>query len=373
MAVPGAVVTTHGDDPSLVAELRTLVRRELGGELVQVEPLRGGVGHRRFFRLRLRGGSTARCVARIDRGEPAPGVLPEPPLEPTRAFLEAHGLPVPKRLGGDPSSNIDLLEDVGSRSLADVASELDVHERMALYREACEWVPKLQRLFDATGSLPAFGRRLDPALLATKAQRFIASSLPAGLGRAPTPGERAVVSAAFAVIADAIAAAPHRLAHRDFQSANLLLRDGDPTPGGARLVLIDLQGAFLAAPEYDLVCLLRDSYVVLEDAEVERLTERVRPTLPDAPSADHFAERFDLLTLARKAKDHALFHEVAARGDPSWLRFVPPTLEYLRQAARRVAPRDVRIARFRDLLETLAPPATQPDPPSNARDAACER
>ena len=360
-------MTNPEADASLTEELRTLVRRALGAELTRLEPLRGGVGHRRFFRLHLRGGSTPLCVARIDRGTPAPGVLPEPTLEPTRAFLEAHALPVPRRLGGDAAAGIDLLEDVGSRSLADIAGALRPSERASLYRAACDLVPKLQRLTDPSGQLPAFGRRLDAALLATKAQRFLAASVPIGLARAPTPGEREVVHAAFAVIVDAVATAPLRFAHRDFQSANLLLRDDDRKPLEDRLVLIDLQGAFLAPPEYDLVCLLRDSYVVLDDAEARALAERVRPTLPDAPAATVFAERFDLLTLARKAKDHALFYEVAGRGDPSWLRFAPATLAYLRGAAQRVAAIDPRLERFAALLEQLAVPT-----PGNARGPATD-
>jgi len=331
-------------------ELRALARRALGVEALAVEPLAGGLGHRRFYRLRL-AGPPGSCVARVDRGEPAPGVPPEPPLEPTRAFLEAHGLPVPRRLGGD-ATGIDLLEDAGSRPLGAVAPGAAAAERRALYEEACDLVPRLQRLVDPSGRVPAFGRRLDAALLALKARRFCAASLPARLGRAPTPGEQEAVTGAFAAVREAVEAAPLRFAHRDLQAANLLVDDARPP--GARLVLIDLQGAFLAPPEYDLVCLLRDSYVVLPDAEARAHAERVRPALPDAPAAEVFALRFDLLTIARKAKDHALFHEVAARGDPSWLRFAPATLGYVREAAARLAGRDPRIARFAALLDAPA-------------------
>lgn len=367
-------MTAPAGEEALAAELRALVRSELGAELLRLEPLRGGVGHRRFFRLHLRGGSTPVCVARIDRGEPAPGVLPEPPLEPTRAFLAAHALPVPQRLGGNEAAGIDLLEDVGTRSLADVAAGLRPSDRASLYRAACDLVPKLQRLTDPSGRLPAFGRRLDATLLSAKANRFTAASLPIGLGRPPTPGEREVVQAAFAVITDAVTAAPLRFAHRDLQSANLLLRDDDGIPQEERLVLIDLQGAFLAPPEYDLVCLLRDSYVVLDDAEAHALAQRVRPALPDAPAADIFAERFDLLTLARKAKDHALFHEVANRGDPSWLRFVPATFAYLRHAVQRVARIDARLERFGSLLDAFsAPPSGGERAPDTEGGAACAR
>ena len=63
-----------------------------------------------------------------------------------------------------------------------------------------------------------------------------------------------------------------------------------------------------------------------------------------------FAQRFDLLTITRKGKDYALFHEVASRGDDSWLRYAPATLGYLRRALERVAALDPRLARLRDLL-----------------------
>ena len=55
--------------------------------------------------------------------------------------------------------------------------------------------------------------------------------------------------------------------------------------------MIDLQGAFLAPPEYDLVCLLRDSYVELEAEEVQEQLDRIRPELPDAPEPEGFAAR----------------------------------------------------------------------------------
>jgi aminoglycoside/choline kinase family phosphotransferase len=335
---------------ALADELRALARRALGADVRELEPLAGGVGHRGFFRLRLADGRS--CVARVDRGEPAPGVPPEPPLEPTRAFLEAHGLPVPRRLGGDEAGEIDLLEDLGARALAAVAPAADAAARRALYEDACDLVPRLQRLADPTGRVPAFARRLDGPLLALKARRFCAASLPARLGRTPTAGEQQAVTDAFAAVREAVEAAPLRFAHRDFQSANLVVREGRPR--GEQIAMVDLQGAFLAPPEYDLVCLLRDSYVVLADDEARTLAERVRPALPDAPDPEPFAWRFDLLTIARKAKDHALFHEMAGRGRREALRFAPATLGYVRTAAARLADRDPRLARFAALVDALA-------------------
>ena len=119
-------------------------------------------------------------------------------------------------------------------------------------------------------------------------------------------------------------------------------------------MLLDLQGAWLAPPEYDLVCLLRDSYVELPEPEVEAHLAAIRPVLPDAPPPEEFRRRFDLLTLSRKGKDHALFHFVArTRADSRYLRFLPATVRYLRAAAGRAAARDPRLAPLAELIAQL--------------------
>jgi aminoglycoside/choline kinase family phosphotransferase len=328
-------------------ELRALVAAQLGARVEGIETLAGGgVSHRGFFRLRLAGGTGRTVVARVDRGEPGPGVLPEPPLEPLRTFLEANGIPVPRRLGGDAARRIDLLEDAGRTTLED-AVRAEPGARGALYAEACDWIAVLQRLADP-GGLQAFQRSLDASLVALKARRFATSGLPALLGRPATAAETACVRDAFDVVLAAIEAAPRRLAHRDYQSRNLLVRA--PDANGHRLVMIDLQGALLAPPEYDAVCLLRDTYVVLPDAEAAELAERTRAALPDSPDRETFAVRFELLTIARKAKDFALCHELAARGDRSWLPLADATLGYVRRALARTAHRDQRLAALHALV-----------------------
>ena len=105
-----------------------------------------------------------------------------------------------------------------------------------------------------------------------------------------------------------------------------------------------------APPEYDLVCLLRDSYVDLDDGEVDAQAERVRAALPDAPNRDDFARRFDLLTISRKGKDLARFIQAASeRGDDRFLTYVSRTLRMVRDAAERSAQRDPRLADFAEL------------------------
>jgi aminoglycoside/choline kinase family phosphotransferase len=338
-------------DAALRAAVQAAVERALGARVLAIEPLAAGLGLRRFARVRLEGGPAPTLIARVEApedpaGRPA-GALPEPPLEPIRALLEREGLPVPRRYGAAP--NVELLEDVGDVSLAQRAPQLPPAERSALYREACALVPKLQRVADP-GGVAAFERRLDAAQIAYKGELFAAHSL-AARGREATPAERACVRDAFARIAAEVESAPRRLAHRDFQSANLQLRDAPP---GRRLAMIDLQGAWLAPPEYDLVCLLRDSYVELAAGEIAALFERTRAELPDRPDPQHSAQRFDLITLARKGKDHARFLDVASRrGDRRGLAWLPATLRHLRAAASAASRRDPAFAELAELIHTL--------------------
>jgi len=337
------------------AVVTRVVERELALPVKQIEPLAGGLGLRRFFRVTTTG-EPSRVIARVEAPEdPAgrpPSTPPEPSLEPLRGFLEQRGLPVPARLGGDSERGIELLEDLGPRTLASAVATASRQERVALYTEAIGLIPRLQRLEDPAGEIPAFERRLDRTLFDYKADLFARWTLPEALGRGARASETEVVRKAFRWIAAQAAAAPARLAHRDFQSHNLhLCSDGR---GGERLVMIDIQGALLAPPEYDLVCLLRDSYVELPDEEIGSHLERIRPELPDRPDAEVFARRFDLLTLSRKGKDHARFvYAARSRGDARFTHHLSATVRALRSAAARVARLDRSLARLAEMVQGL--------------------
>ncbi len=379
--------------------IASLVISHFGVAVSRIEPLQGALGFRNFSRVWLETPETKSesvpetLIARIEAAEdparrPA-GIPPEPPLEPIRAVLEAEGLPVPRRYAADPARGVDLLEDLGEVSLADLARSASEPELESLYAEACELVPQLQRI-EPRNQVANFQRHLDAAHFHYKAERFARWSL--GGDRAASPAETQVVRDAFEQIGRVLGEAPQRLAHRDLQSANLYfvnpsLRGIDPsvrvvdpsvrvidpsvdpadspvhdttssrsTPRGpqARLVMIDLQGAFMAPPEYDLVCLLRDSYVELDDAAVDAHLARVRTALPDQPDEEGFRMRFDLLTITRKAKDHALFRAVAAeRGDDRYLRYLPATRRYLQQASGRVASKLKEYNDLNDLIQAI--------------------
>ena len=333
--------------------VRATVKATLDRRVRSMEWLPKQLGLRRFARVLIEDGPPDSLIARCETeedpaGRPA-GAAAEPPLEPIRALLEAAGLPVPTFYGADARGEIQLLEDLGDESLRERATQ-HPDETRPLYTEACNWIARLQAVEPAP--IAAFDRRLDAEWFRYKADLFARH----GLTRPCRPDERAVIQTSFDRIAAVAVAAPLRLSHRDYQSANLMVRSG--AAPGKRLVMIDLQGAFLAPPEYDLVCLLRDSYVELDETELTHQLAQIRPQLPDAPEEEIFQRRFDLLTLSRKCKDLARFcYAARERGDTRYLEFVPTTLRALRRASRRAADREPAFEAFADLIAGIPEPS----------------
>lgn len=349
---PGARDSLEGGvEPQLRSRLEAVAAEALGHSLEGIEAVAAGLGARRFFRLRLAAGEPQTVIARVEAPEDEslrpPGVAPEPPLEALRSFLERSGIPVPASYGRNAERDIELQEDLGDTSLEDLAGRVSQSERRHLYSEACAIVARLQGLQAEPAEVAAFGRRLDEALFRYKAEQVIAWALPWSHGRDTRASEARVVREAFDFVAAESGAAPQRLSHRDYKAANLFVRRG-------ALVLIDLQGALLAPPEYDLVCLLRDSHVPLPEALVAELLAAARPGLPDAPSPEEFERRFTLLTLTRVGKDLSRYlYAARERSDDRYLRLLPQASRNLLAATQRSASWHPTLQRLGQLFAEL--------------------
>jgi aminoglycoside/choline kinase family phosphotransferase len=315
-----------------MAGIDALCRQALGAAALGCEPMPAGLGARRFFRVALEAAPhslIARCELPEDPALRPAGVAPEPPLEPIRSLLERAGLPVPRCYAASAERGIELLEDLGDTTLDVAVRGAGVAQRRALYARACSLVPRLQALEASPLDVPNFGRHLDAALFAYKAEQVCQWLVPCATGKPATAGEREVVAAAFGEIEAEATAAPQRLSHRDFKAQNLHVVPAADASSPPRLVMIDLQGAFLAPPEYDLVCLLRDLQSELEPEEIREQREAIRPALPDVPERTRYERRFELLT------------------------FLPTGVRHLKAAGSATCDASPALARFADLIAQL--------------------
>ena len=258
----------------------------------------------------------------------------ELPFVNVHRYLEGIGVRVPHILHYDAAAGMMVLEDLGDmtfeRALDGVAPE-------ALYGRAVDLLARMRAAAEAhpdPGCL-AFTRAFDEELYRWELHHFREYGLEAWSGKVPSASERARLERAFAGIAGRLAAAPRGFTHRDYQSRNLMMTHGD-------LVLIDFQDALQGPWQYDLVALLRDSYVELEPAVVESMIDRWLAEYGRASGRTlerrAFRRFFDLLTIQRKLKDAARFEFIhRVKKNPSFLPSIPASLRYARAAMERLA------------------------------------
>jgi aminoglycoside/choline kinase family phosphotransferase len=141
-------------------------------------------------------------------------------------------------------------------------------------------------------------------------------------------------------MAQDLAAEPRVLCHRDYHSRNLMLHRG-------QLYIIDFQDARMGPDTYDLVSLLRDSYVDLPEQTVNELIAYFLALKGKAETEREFRERFDLMALQRNLKALGTFgYQTTARRNPVYIQYIPRTLKFVRDNLERHG----RFSRLQDIL-----------------------
>ena len=152
--------------------------------------------------------------------------------------------------------------------------------------------------------------------------------------------QRAAIGEEWSAIASELAGEPRVLCHRDYHSRNLMLH-------GDSLFIIDFQDARMGPDTYDLVSLLRDSYVDLVDREVDDLIAYFLALKGRNQDDLEFRRRFDVMALQRNLKALGTFgYQTIARRNTVYIQYMPRTLRYARTNLERYP----RFARLRELL-----------------------
>jgi aminoglycoside/choline kinase family phosphotransferase len=121
---------------------------------------------------------------------------------------------------------------------------------------------------------------------------------------------------------------------------------------GDSLYIIDFQDARLGPDTYDLVSLLRDSYVDLPWAVVDELIAYFLALQGRAAQAAEFRRRFDLMALQRNMKALGTFgYQATARGNSVYIQYMARTLNYVRENLTRYP----RFGRLAELLAAQVP------------------
>jgi N-acetylmuramate 1-kinase len=325
---------------TLEAALRDQVAQATGRPQngAPVQQLKGDASNRRYLRVGTWPNSLVVMVmppqARASEEVSSNAVPDELPFVDVQRYLAGLGVRVPSILRYDQAAGMMVLEDLGDvtveKALAGTAAETlygTAVDLLAGLRIAAEARPEPRSI--------AFRRGFDEELYLWELHHFREWGLEAWSGQVPTAAERAVLETSFHDIARRLAAAPRGFTHRDYQSRNLMVKDGE-------VVVIDFQDALQGPRAYDLVALLRDSYVPLDeelvDAMLRRYQERLAQATGERVEPEAFRRFFDLLTVQRKLKDAARFEYIhRVKHNPGFLPHIPQSLAYVRRAFERLS------------------------------------
>ena len=320
---------------------RFLVESGLATRDAKVVPLTGDASDRRYFRVLLQDEPSQVLAV-----HPGPIAFESLTFVNVARLLNAMPLPVPAILGHSDALGILALEDLGDVTLQAHLGAASAAEHEALYREAVALIDTMQRRGRelASPEYVPYGIAFDVEKLIWELRFFVKHFLEAYRGAAITDAQREGLDEEFHLIAEELAAEPRVLCHRDYHSRNLMLHRG-------RLHIIDFQDARMGPDTYDLVSLLRDSYVDFTEEQVDELigfflnlraargaASNDRGFRLQSEGGDEFRRRFDLMALQRNLKALGTFgFQTTARANPVYIQYIPRTLNYVRANVSRHA------------------------------------
>ena len=323
---------------------RYLAETGLAQQGAKAVPLTGDASDRRYLRILLRD-----APSQVLAVYPQAFDVEQLPFANVASLMAAMPVPVPAILGHSNELGILALEDLGDVTLQAHLGAATRADHAALYRQAVTLIARMQQRGRDLASdryLP-YGIAFDVEKLSWELQFFVKHFLEAYRGAALTPAGREALGVELLRIAEELAAEPRVFCHRDYHSRNLMLHAG-------QLYIIDFQDARMGPDTYDLVSLLRDSYMDFSEREVDELIAfflALRGVGAErggtGNEAGVFRRRFDLMALQRNLKALGTFgFQAATRGNPVYIQYIPRTIAYVRHNVER----DSRFWRLREIL-----------------------
>ena len=314
-----------------------LQRSGLASKAPRVVPLTGDASDRRYYRI-LVADSPSIVLSLYS----APFEFDKLSFVNVAALLSKMPVPIPNVLGHAEDIGVLALEDLGDVTLQAHLGAATPAEHAALYRQAVALIATLQRRGAELSSpdyLP-YGIAFDVEKLTWELDFFIKHFIEAYRGVTIAQQDRDELRREFAILIQALASEPRVLCHRDYHSRNLMLHHD-------RLYIIDFQDARMGPDTYDLVSLLRDSYVDLPDQTVDELIAYFLALKGHNGTEAAFRERFDLMALQRNLKALGTFgYQTTARRNPVYIQYIPRTMRYVRNNLENLP----RYARLHELL-----------------------
>lgn len=221
---------------------------------------KGGSG-RLFVRVSENGGGRSLIAMHygLDRAD-------NPRFASITDFLNRHAISAPSIAARREDLQLLWVEDLGEIDLGNLAGSDWESSRRPAYESALRTVFPLHCLTEdaAPDDLPELERPFDESLYEWERNYFLTHYV----GRFHSPEIAAELGShpSLAALGHELAGFRRSLVHRDFQSTNVMLRDGGS-------YLIDYQGLRWGLPEYDLASMVYDPYSEFNEKETADLID----------------------------------------------------------------------------------------------------
>ena len=181
------------------------------------------------------------------------------------AFLRGINVPAPRLIRHDPAHNLILMEDLGDRDLWSFR-ETAWKNRRPLYAKTLTIVHRLHSFpeEDFPSSRVRLMEDFGPDIYRWERDYFKEHFVRNVCGVDLEPALERELEKELSALGGRLSGTLRCLVHRDLQSQNVMIRDGEP-------FLIDFQGMRFGSSFYDLGSLLCDPYVNFSDGERDDL------------------------------------------------------------------------------------------------------
>jgi len=313
---------------AMASEAFGLPLRDSTTGTIGFQRLKGDGSDRKWFRLT----SGDRSLVMVDHG-----IHPDIPVSEADSFiaigkhLKRKGIPVPDMVLADPFSGLVFLEDLGDANLQSEVMQTSDSDRIhGLYLSVVRQLLQMSRRGGA-GFDPAWAYQspqYDKALILERECRYFVDAFLNGWLQQSS--DASAYRDEFEELADRALASPAiGFMHRDFQSRNIMVKNGS-------IHFIDFQGGRIGPLTYDVASLLIDPYVNLPYSLQHRLLADCIDLLPDAGFAGidpgDFRQAYLHCAMTRNLQILGAFGFLSLKkGKTYFEQYIPPAMESLKR------------------------------------------
>ena len=254
---------------------------------------------------------------------------PEPDFNCMQKFLKKMDIPVPDILRFDVERGLLFLMDCGDTHLADKI-EAEPKNIVHWYQKAIEIIVTFhtRATENLTPDCPAKNLFFDKEKLMWEMDFMLEHYVQGILKNTLSFDEKNKTREALGTLCKALSDQDRVFTHRDYHSRNIMIHNG-------KLRVIDFQDARMGPCQYDLVSLLKDSYIVIEESVRKELLEYYIECMQRDGreiKRDPFYKIFDWMSVQRNLKAIGTFaYQSKILGNDRYLQYVEPTLEYIKK------------------------------------------